>query len=76
MVELGIHTCLKSKRPKGIAGSNPVSGTKGEIMKPYGMLKAYTHYDELPGKPKKRRKVTKILRRSERRKAKINVKSN
>lgn len=45
-------------------------------MKPYGMLKAFTHYEELSGKPKKRRAITKIFRRSERRKAKVNVKRN
>ena len=45
-------------------------------MKPYGMLKAFTHYEELSGKSNKRRKVAKILRRSERRKAKVDVKQN
>lgn len=29
-MELGIHTSFKKMRPKGIAGSNPVSGTNKE----------------------------------------------
>lgn len=45
-------------------------------MKPYGMLKAFTHYEELSGKPKKRRAITKILRRSERRKVKVYAKQD
>lgn len=45
-------------------------------MKAYGMWHLWRGLSEVPGKWRKRRKITKIMRRAERRKEKINVKSD